>query len=57
MPTPQSVLGVNSSGFKPQMARTVLRTTGVARGTTLHSTTPPGTGLPTNFRSRFAAVP
>ncbi len=57
MPTPRKVLGVSSSGFKSQMARTILRTSGVARGTTLHNAAPSGTGWPINFPSRFAIVP
>ena len=41
----------------PRWPGRLLRTSGVARGTTLHNAAPSGTGRPTNFRSRSAAVP
>ncbi len=40
MPTPRMVRGFSSSVPNFQMRRTALRTSGVARGTTLHKTAP-----------------
>src|SRR6266705_2502867 len=57
MPTPRIVFGVSSSASRFQTARTVLRTSGVARGTTLHKMAPSNFDRPANFLTRAAAPP
>src|ERR1019366_8264110 len=57
MPTPRIVLALSSSVSSFQTARTVLRTSGVARGTTLHKTAPSIFAVPVNFFTSAVAPP
>src|SRR5882724_9444135 len=57
MPTPRNVLEVSSKHSSFQTPRTVLQTSGVARGTTLHVATPMSAVPPANFKTSVLAVP
>src|ERR1035437_2006477 len=57
MPTPRIVLALSSSVSSFQTACTVLRTSGVARGKTLHKTAPSIFATPVNFFTSDVAPP